>query len=93
MAAVGDVSPQSYYIQHHLVHNNNVGGKQSFIADFGVINYDSMFWSLLMGLIAVFSCGEALGTPQPAYPEKCKLLSSCWLTWLNNRHAASCQMK
>jgi F-type H+-transporting ATPase subunit a len=53
MAAAGDVSPQSYYIQHHLVHNNNVGGKQSFIADFSVINYDSMFWSMLMGLIAV----------------------------------------
>lgn len=54
MAAAGDVSPQSYYIQHHLVNNNNVGGKQEFIADFSIINYDSMFWSLLMGLIAVF---------------------------------------
>lgn len=54
MAAAGDVSPQSYYIQHHLVHNNNVGGKQEFIADFSVINYDSMFWSLLMGFIAIF---------------------------------------
>jgi len=54
MAAAGDVSPQSYYIQHHLVHNNNVGGKQDFIADFSVINYDSMFWSVLMGFIAVF---------------------------------------
>jgi F-type H+-transporting ATPase subunit a len=54
MAAAGDVSPQSYYIQHHLVHNNNVGGKQDFIADFSVINYDSIFWSLLMGFIALF---------------------------------------
>jgi F-type H+-transporting ATPase subunit a len=54
MAAAGDVSPQSYYIQHHLVNNNNIGGKQQLIADFSVINYDSMFWSLLMGLIAVF---------------------------------------
>lgn len=54
MAAAGDVSPQSYYIQHHLVHNNNVGGKQEFIADFSVINYDSMFWSLLMGFLAIF---------------------------------------
>lgn len=54
MAAAGDVSPQSYYIQHHLVHNNNVGGPQSFIADFNVINYDSMFWSLLMGFLAIF---------------------------------------
>jgi F-type H+-transporting ATPase subunit a len=54
MAAAGDVSPQSYYIQHHLVHNNNVGGKQSFIVDFNVINYDSMFWSVLMGVIVLF---------------------------------------
>jgi len=54
MAAAGDVSPQSYYIQHHLVNNNNIGGPQSFIADFSVINYDSMFWSLLMGFITVF---------------------------------------
>ena len=54
MAAAGDVSPQSYYIQHHLVNNNNIGGPQQSILDFNVINYDSMFWSLLMGLIAVY---------------------------------------
>ncbi|UOD50246.1 F0F1 ATP synthase subunit A [Orrella daihaiensis] len=54
MAAAGDVSPQSYYIQHHLVNNNNIGGKQELIADFSVINYDSMFWSLLMGVIVLF---------------------------------------
>lgn len=54
MSAPGGVSPQSYYIQHHLVHNNNIGQKQSIIADFSVINYDSMFWSILMGFIAVF---------------------------------------
>lgn len=54
MATAGDVSPQSYYIQHHLVHNNSIGEKQKLIADFSVLNYDSMFWALLMGLIAVF---------------------------------------
>lgn len=54
MSAPGDVSPQSYYIQHHLVHNNNVGQKQSIIADFSVINYDSMFWAVLMGFITVY---------------------------------------
>ena len=54
MAAAGDVSPQSYYIQHHLVNNNSSGGKQEFIVDFSIINYDSMFWSLFMGLITVF---------------------------------------
>ena len=54
MAAAGDVSPLSYYIQHHMVNNNSVGGKQTIIADFSILNYDSMFWSLLMGLVAVY---------------------------------------
>ncbi len=54
MAAAQDISPQSAYIQHHLVHLNNVGEKQSAIADFSVVNYDSLFWSILMGLIVVF---------------------------------------
>jgi len=54
MSATGDVSPQSYYIQHHLVHFNNTGHKQSIIADFTVINYDSIFWASLTGFIAVY---------------------------------------
>ncbi|ANN79754.1 F0F1 ATP synthase subunit A [Bordetella flabilis] len=54
MAAASGVSPQSEYIQHHLVHMNNIGEKQSAIANFSVINYDSLFWSILMGLIVVF---------------------------------------
>ena len=53
MAAAADVSPQAAYIQHHLVHFNNTGAKQIAIADFSVINFDSMFWSSLIGLLAV----------------------------------------
>ncbi|MCD0503998.1 F0F1 ATP synthase subunit A [Bordetella petrii] len=53
MAAASDVSPQSAYIQHHLVHLNNIGEKQSAIAQFNVINYDSLFWSALTGLVVV----------------------------------------
>lgn len=54
MAAASDVSPQSEYIQHHLVHFNNIGEKQTAIANFSVINYDSLFWSILMGVVVVF---------------------------------------
>lgn len=54
MAAAESVSPQQYYIQHHLVHFNNVGEKQTNIADFGIINYDSLFWSIACGLAIVF---------------------------------------
>jgi F-type H+-transporting ATPase subunit a len=40
------------YIQHHLGHLTNV--HQGFIVDFKVINYDTVFWSVLMGVIGVF---------------------------------------
>ncbi|NOL48781.1 F0F1 ATP synthase subunit A [Pelistega europaea] len=53
MSAPEGVSPQQYYIQHHLVHFNNLGEKQQSIADFSVINYDSLFWSIAMGLIVI----------------------------------------
>ena len=53
MAAAADASPQAEYIQHHLVHNNNIGKKQDLIANFDVINYDSIFWALVTGFIAL----------------------------------------
>jgi F-type H+-transporting ATPase subunit a len=53
MAAAADASPQAAYIQHHLVHNNNIGKKQDLIANFDVINYDSIFWALVTGFIAL----------------------------------------
>ena len=54
MAAASNISPQSEYIQHHLVHMNNIGEKQSVIANFEIVNFDSLFWSILMVLIVVF---------------------------------------
>jgi F-type H+-transporting ATPase subunit a len=53
MAAAADASPQAAYIQHHLVHNNNIGKKQELIANFDVINYDSIFWVLFTGFLAI----------------------------------------
>ncbi|WP_323018485.1 F0F1 ATP synthase subunit A [Castellaniella sp.] len=47
-------TPQSEYIQHHLVHLNNLGHKQDIIANFGVVNYDSLFWSILTGVIVIY---------------------------------------
>lgn len=44
----------SEYIVHHLGHLNNTGQKQTLIADFSVVNFDTLFWSISMGLLAVF---------------------------------------
>jgi F-type H+-transporting ATPase subunit a len=40
------------YIQHHLGHFSNV--HQDFIVNFHMINYDTVIWSILMGVIGVF---------------------------------------
>lgn len=47
-------TPQSEYIQHHLVNLNSIGGSQSSIVDFSVVNYDSLFWSILTGVIVLY---------------------------------------
>lgn len=39
------------YITHHLTHFHNY--QPASIADFGVINYDSIFWSVLLGIIGL----------------------------------------
>ena len=41
------------YIAEHLQNLNNVGGPQASIIDFSVINLDTIFWTLAMGLITV----------------------------------------
>jgi len=66
--AATDASPQGYYIQHHLVHLNNVGEKQSIIADFNIVNYDSLFWSILMGGIVIFILWRAASRATAGVP-------------------------
>lgn len=41
------------YIAEHLQNLNNIGGAQSSIIDFNVINLDTLFWTLMMGFLAV----------------------------------------
>jgi F-type H+-transporting ATPase subunit a len=68
MAAANGISPQSEYIQHHLVHLNNIGEKQSEVANFNVVNYDSLFWSILMGLIVVYVLWRAAKAASAGVP-------------------------
>ncbi|MDR1424633.1 MAG: F0F1 ATP synthase subunit A [Azoarcus sp.] len=44
----------SEYIVHHLTHLNNTGAKQVDIIDWSVINYDTLFFSVGLGLLTVF---------------------------------------
>jgi F-type H+-transporting ATPase subunit a len=41
------------YISEHLQNLNTLHAKQEAIIDFSIINLDTVFWSLLMGLLVV----------------------------------------
>lgn len=49
----------SAYIAEHLQNFNSLGAKQASIVDFSVINWDTMFWSVLMGAIGIIFLGMA----------------------------------
>jgi F-type H+-transporting ATPase subunit a len=51
--ATSETLQPTEYIVEHLTNFNSSGHAQTSIVDFSIINYDTVFWSLLMGLIAV----------------------------------------
>lgn len=44
----------SEYIVHHLTHFNTLGEKQSVIVDWHILNLDTLFYSVLLGVLTVF---------------------------------------
>jgi F-type H+-transporting ATPase subunit a len=50
MAATGQAPTSGEYIVHHLTHLQNK--TQTAIVDFSVINMDSVFWSITLGILA-----------------------------------------
>ena len=52
MAAAGQAPTSSEYIVHHLTHLSN--GKPKGLVDFSVVNYDSVFFSVLLGVLGCF---------------------------------------
>ena len=53
MAGASAPTP-SEYIVHHLAHLNTSGGAQKDIIDFSIINIDTVFYSVLMAVVAGF---------------------------------------
>ncbi len=54
MASTAHAPTAQEYIVHHLGHFNSSGKPQKVIADFSIINYDTLFWSITMGTLACF---------------------------------------
>ena len=56
------------YIAEHLQNLNNIGGSQTSVIDFSIINLDTIFWASLMGLITVFLLILAARRASPGVP-------------------------
>ena len=51
MAAASGAPTPSEYIVHHLAHLNSSGAAQKNVVDFSIINYDTVFYSVLMAAL------------------------------------------
>jgi F-type H+-transporting ATPase subunit a len=51
MAAGSSAPTPTEYIVHHLAHLNSSGAAQKKIVDFSIVNYDTVFWSVLMAVL------------------------------------------
>ena len=67
------ITPTSY-IAEHLQNLNNIGGKQASIIDFSVINLDTVFWTSLMGVLAVVLLLIAARRASPGVPGRFQAL-------------------
>jgi F-type H+-transporting ATPase subunit a len=54
MAAGANAPTASEYIVHHLAHLNTSGSAQKNIVDFSIINIDTVFWSVTLGVLMCF---------------------------------------
>jgi F-type H+-transporting ATPase subunit a len=62
------------YIAEHLQNLNNIGGPQASIIDFSVINLDTIFWTLAMGLLTVGFLLLAARRASPGVPGRFQAL-------------------
>ncbi|MBL8331791.1 MAG: F0F1 ATP synthase subunit A [Rubrivivax sp.] len=66
MAASGSAPTAGEYIVHHLQHLQNK--KQTAVADFSVFNLDSIFWSVLLGVIGCWLLYKAASKATAGVP-------------------------
>ena len=58
----------SEYIVHHLTHLNSLGHKQAALVDWTVFHLDTLFWSISLGLLAVFILARAAAKATSGVP-------------------------
>ena len=68
MAAGSNAPTASEYIVHHLAHLNTSGAAQENIVDFSIVNLDTVFYSVVTGLLMAFVMYRAARSVQVGAP-------------------------
>lgn len=82
MSQDGPISA-TQYIQHHMGHLSS--GKMDGIVDFSVINYDTIFFSILMLAVALYVLRAAAKKATPGVPGKWQCAVEMLVGWVNNQ--------
>ncbi len=70
MAAAANAPTPSEYIVHHLTHLNTSGGAQQDIIDFSIINWDTVFYSVLTAALTAWLMYRAARLITPGVPNR-----------------------
>jgi len=68
----------SEYIVHHLGHLST--GYQKTVVDFSIINLDTIFWSVMMGVVACFLMYKAASRATSGVPGRFQAWKAYFLT-------------
>ncbi len=78
----------SEYIVHHMGHFNNLGEPQADVVHFGVINFDSLFWSILMGAIVCYFLWRAARKATAGVPTRFQAATEMLVEMVENQAKA-----
>ncbi|CAM8655688.1 MAG: synthase subunit [Pseudomonadota bacterium] len=73
------------YVVHHLGHLTNTGKPQTAIVDFSIINFDTIFWSVTLGALAVFLMWRAASMATAGVPGRFQALVEILVEMVENQ--------
>jgi F-type H+-transporting ATPase subunit a len=82
MAVEGHALTSGEYIVHHLTHLHNAAPKG--LVDLSVINFDSLFFSILLGVLMCFVLWRAARQTTPGVPGRFQAAVEILFEWVEN---------
>ncbi len=80
--ATGHAPTASEYIVHHLAQLNTTGHPQANVIDWSILNIDTLFYSVLIGVITVYFLWRAATRATPGVPGRFQAAVEILVEWV-----------